>query len=202
MNLVCFNKIAVKPKHFYMFITLYCLSTIFSCSYVGPPREFDTEKGMAKLIKHLKRIVPKQGGYSNLNLYHLDDLYYWDVTFAKDIKTPGKQLIYSTREGFWTKSADLIIEPDQPGWYLISRSDFDLMKLLPMFEKSKNKILNEKKIKDVFIERCEISVNKKQKSTDIHNAVQINITYQTKQGKTDFYFTYDINGNLTHFSSI
>jgi hypothetical protein len=201
MNLVCFNKSAIKPKYFYAFMTLYCLFAMFSCSYVGPPREFDTEKGMAKLIRHLKRIIPKHGGYSNLNLYHLDDLYYWDVTFSEDIKNPGKQLIYSTREGFWTKSADLIVEPDQPGWYLISISDFDLMKLLPMFEKSKNKIIKEKGIKDVFIERCEISVNKKQKSTDILKAIQINIDYQTKQGKPYFYFTYDINGNLTNFSS-
>ena len=192
-----------KPIYICVFITLYCLFAMFSCSYVGPKREFDTEKGMTKLIRNLKRVIPNQGGYSNLSLYYenTSDLYYWDVTFSEDIKNPGKQLIYSTREGFWTKSADLIVEPDQPGWYLISISDFDLIKLLPMLEQSKNKIIKEKGIKDVFIERCEISVNKKQNSSEISNAIQIDITYQTKQGKTDFYFSYDINGNLTHFSS-
>jgi hypothetical protein len=176
----------------------------------APQPESDQKEEISKLIKDIKGIITEKGGYNLLSVSYHDSNGNQEIQgiliFLKDIKSTDWEYYYYN-SAKWKKNAKF--EPSPPT--LITLSDFDLMKLLPILEQSKNKIITEKKINDVTIKSCEISINKpdiecvisinhKKKIENKLEGAEIKIVICPKYGGTDFKFTYDINGNLTEFT--
>ena len=70
-----------------------------------------------------------------------------------------------------------------------------------MFEQAKNKVINDKGIKDVIISYCSVSMTKNRNSENKLEDVNISINVTPKNGGTEYQFTYDVKGKLLNFTT-
>jgi hypothetical protein len=179
-------------KTWYLWIVLIAVVVIGYYFHKSPQPETDQKVVITKLINELKGMITEKGGYNLLVVNFIDSNGSQEIqcvtTFTKDIKSNNWEgYIYN---GKWMKNSNTEFEPG-----IMTLSDFDIIKLLPMIEQSKNKVITEKNIKEVTLKSCLILI-----SNGPLNNNKILIKICPKYGGTDFKFTYDIHGNLYEFT--
>jgi hypothetical protein len=195
------KKMIKKTAKLILFVCTISMILTFSCkdSKFGP--KFETKEGMQKFINDLNNKLASKGGYNSFTAMYIESIgNVYTATLSKDINS-NKWEEYDVTNNLWKKKSDITIESElSPSEFLLTTKDFDLIKLIPLIEQSKDKVIKEKGIKEVVTTLVSVSINEKRKYKNKFDDMMILIEIAPKSGGTNFSCFYDINGKLTDFS--
>lgn len=169
---------------------------MFSCSNVTI--SFENDVSLIELKRELISKFGEAAYYTNISITNSDYGSFVGVTQTDDPKSL-KMTGWNYVNGNWNQTTDVTLElPSNANvedfmFQLDKIIDFDIMGRV--VQESKNKIVNEKGIKDIKVENIFI---KAPRNGDLKE-MKYFITISPKAGGTDFNFWYNMDGTLDKF---
>ncbi len=190
-------------KNVYRFIYFLAFCSFLACSGNNKSGAvYESGKQFSSLIKDLNQKFTEKAAYSTI-MFSYDKIMGNSilVKVAKDLDSTGLEE-WLFMNGSWEKKSDipLKLENQKPSDLLFTiNGDFDLSKLVDMVDVSKEKVVSEKKGKDVECKSVNLLMKSKKTTYNKMDGLIIQITIETMDGSGKYDLGFDSKGNFEGF---
>lgn len=178
-----------------LFCALGAAMVLFSCKNT----DYQDAATITELKNELQSKFGKEAYYTNISVTNSKTGSVVGVSQTSD-PASLKMSDWTKVQGFWKETAEVSLEVSEgvnPADFMFKlgeKVDLDLVGKL--IDQSKEKVISEKKIKDVFVKY--IGINAPNDGDFSRMSYSINI--EPKGGGTTFTFLYNLDGSLRNFS--
>lgn len=177
-----------------LFCALGAAVVLFSCKNT----DYQDASTITELKNELQSKFGKEAYYTQISVTNSKT---GSVVVVSQTSDPAslKMSDWTKLQGFWKETAEIALEVSEgvnPADFMFKlgeKVDLDLVGKL--VDQSKEKVISEKKIKDVFVKHININAP----NDGDFSRMFYYISIEPKGGGTTFTFYYDLQGNLTRF---
>jgi len=190
-------------KNVYRFIYFLAIGSIMACGGNNKSGAiYESGKQFSGLIDDLNKKFTEKAAYSTIMLSY-DKIMGNSilVKVARDIDSTDVEEWFFMN-GSWDKKSDipLKIENQKSSDLLFTiNGDFDLSKLVDMVDVSKEKVIEEKKVKEVECKSVNLLMKNKGTTANKMDGLIIQITIETIDGSGTYDLGFDSKGNFEGF---